>query len=58
MQEDYKLKGLQQVDENYIAPIMAHSPHLAAKVWRGISDLDVDRNGFLSVDELHGCFTE
>lgn len=46
------------MDENYIAPIMAHSPHLVAKVWRGISDLDVDRNGFLSVDELQGCFNE
>jgi len=29
-----------------------------ALVWRAIKDLDTDANGFLSVDELDGCFRE
>lgn len=37
---------------------MAHQPHKAAKVWRSIKDIDCDKNGFLSVDELDGCFRE
>lgn len=29
-----------------------------AKVWRSIKDIDVDKNGFLVIDELEMCFRE
>lgn len=53
-----KLKGLYQVDEQYLAPIMAQESNKTAKVWRAIKDIDVDKNGFLSVEELELCFRE
>ena len=37
---------------------MRQKPHLMAKVWRGIKDIDVDKNGFLVIDELELCFRE
>ena len=58
MQEDAKLQGLKQVDENYLGPIMAANANRTAKVWRSIKDIDEERNGFLNVDELEGCFRE
>ena len=58
IQEDSKLKGLHQVDEQYLAPIMAQQSNKTAKVWRAIKDLDDDKNGFLSVEELELCFRE
>ena len=27
-------------------------------VWRSIKDFDIDKNGFLSSEELEGCFRE
>ena len=53
-----KLKGLQQVDENYIGPIMQGQPNKMAKVWRSIKDIDNDKNGFLNAEELEACFRE
>lgn len=58
MQEDSKLKGLEQVDETYIGPIMSKNPNKMAKVWRSIKDVDDDKNGFLQVGELEACFIE
>ena len=58
MQEDSKLKGLEQVDETYIGPIMSNNPNKMAKVWRSIKDVDDDKNGFLQVGELEACFIE
>ena len=47
MADDVKLHGLQQVDENYIAPVMQANPFNMGKVWRSIKDVDHDKNGFL-----------
>ena len=58
MKEDVKLKGKEQVDENYISPIMSSNPNKMARVWRSIKDVDDDKNGFLQVDELEACFIE
>ena len=52
------MQGLKQVDENYLGPIMAANANRTAKVWRSIKDIDEERNGFLNVDELEGCFRE
>ena len=52
------LKGLEQVDEHFIAPIMLREPNKTAKVWRAIKDIDNDKNGFLQIDELDLCFRE
>ena len=57
-QEDIKLRGLKQVDENYLGPIMAVNANKTAKVWRSIKDIDSEKNGFLNVEELEGCFRE
>ena len=27
-------------------------------VWKAVQDLDIDRNGFLSIDELEACFRD
>ena len=37
---------------------MLKDSHKTAKVWRGIKDIDNDKNGFLKVDELELCFRE
>ena len=58
MQDDHKLKGLEQVDETFIGPIMSKNPNKMARVWRSIKDVDDDKNGFLQVDELQACFIE
>lgn len=58
MKDDEKLKGKQQVDENYISQAMAANPNNMAKVWRSIKDIDDDHNGFLEVNELEDCFRE
>jgi len=52
------LKGLLQVDEKYIAPIMAADSNKMARVWRTIKDIDDDKNGFLQAEELEMCFRE
>ena len=46
------------MDENYIGPIMAANANNMARVWRSIKEVDDDKNGFLSTDELEGCFRE
>ena len=58
MLEDIKLSGLQQVDENYLVPLMAGNMHKKQLVWRSIKDFDSDKNGFLFTQELDGCFRE
>jgi len=35
-----------------MGPIMAQQPNKSMKVWRSIKDIDDDKNGFLSVEEL------
>lgn len=52
------MKGLQQVDETYMGPIMSRDSNKTARVWRSIKDVDDDKNGFLQVDELEACFIE
>ena len=56
--DDIKLAGLEQVDESYMAPIMALNTHRKSLVWRAIKDFDSDKNGFLLAHELEGCFRE
>lgn len=51
-EEDIKLKGLEQVDEKYMAPIMAAEQNKMARVWRAIKDIDDEKNGFLQLEEL------
>lgn len=46
------------MDEKYLIPIMAKEKNKTARVWRAIKDVDDDSNGFLSVEELEGCFKE
>lgn len=58
MKDDVKLKGKDQVDENYIGPIMSNNLNKMARVWRSIKDVDDDKNGFLQVEELEACFIE
>ena len=41
-----------------MVPFMAIHPHLTNLVWRSIKRTDMDRNGFLSTEELEGCFRE
>ena len=38
--------------------MMGQSTNRMAFVWRSIKDHDADKNGFLAVDELDGCFRE
>lgn len=56
--EDEKLKGLLQVDETYIGPIMSKNQNKMARVWRSIKEVDDDKNGFLLTEELEACFVE
>ena len=41
-----------------MVPYMAKMPNNTSKVWRSIKEIDDDKNGFLSVDELELCFRE
>ena len=58
MVEDDKLKGLLQVDEDYILSIALKKKSNWGGIWRSIKTIDKDSNGYVTIDELEEIFKE
>ena len=56
--EDIKLKGLTQVDENYLIPLIKARPNKYAQFWKTAKSFDESRVGFMECDELQTAFIE
>jgi hypothetical protein len=52
------LRGLQQVDADFFASLIQKNANGWNLVWRAIKSVDLDKNGFLSIDELESCFRD
>ena len=56
--EDDKLKGLLQVDEEYILHIATKKKSNWGGIWRSIKTIDKDSNGYVTIEELEEIFKE
>lgn len=55
---DFKLKGLQQIGAEFFANLVLKNANGWNQIWRSIRSLDLDKNGFLSIEELENCFRD
>jgi hypothetical protein len=56
--EDIKLKGLQQVDDNYVIKIALMKKAQWGGIWKSIKKIDKDSNGYVTAEELEEIFRE
>lgn len=42
----------------WLAGLIIKDSQRWSMVWKAVQDLDIDRNGFLSIDELEACFMD
>lgn len=56
--EDEKLKGLHQVEEEYLLQIAVKKKSNWGGIWKSIKTIDKDSNGYVTIDELEEIFRE
>ena len=49
---------MQQVDAEFFASLIKKNANGWNLVWRAIKAVDLDKNGFLQIDELESCFRD
>lgn len=58
MAEDFKLKGLEQVDEDFILKMANSDKAKWGGIWKSIKNIDKDSNGYVTIEELSEIFIE
>lgn len=56
--EDIKLKGLTQVDEQFVLKIAITKKAQWGGIWKSIKTIDKDNNGYVTAEELEEIFRE
>jgi hypothetical protein len=56
--EDIKLKGLQQVDDQYVFKMAVSKKGQWGSIWKSIKKIDKDSNGYVTGEELEEIFRD